>query len=115
MIDDNALLTGLYQAAFERAGFSVVFAHDGETGLALAREKKPDGIILDLLMPGMDGFLVLSELKKDSATKDIKTIVLTTLIKKEDLQRAKSLCALECLVKSELRLTDIIDRVSSFF
>ncbi len=115
LIEDNALLSGLYQNAFEKAGFSVVFAHDGETGLSLAREKKPDGIILDLLMPGTDGYHVLSELKRDDATKGIKTIVLTTLIKKEDLARAKRLGAIDCLVKSELRLAEITERVSAHF
>lgn len=115
LIDDNALLTGLYKAALEKEGYLVVFAHDGASGIALAREKKPDGIILDLLMPGMDGFEVLKELKKDDATKDIKTIVLTTLVKPEELERAKQLGAVECIVKSEARLADIVARVHALF
>ena len=115
LIDDNALLTGLYEAAFEKEGYAVVFAHDAETGLAIAREKKPDGIVLDLLMPGVDGFEVLEKLKKDKATKNIKIVVLTSVTKQSDLDRAKRLGALECLVKSELRLEEIIERVQAHF
>ena len=113
LIEDNALLTGLYKAAFEKKGYTIVFAHDGKTGLALAREKKPDGIVLDLLMPGMDGFQVLEELKRGGDTKDIKTVVLTSVEKKEDLERARAMGALDCLVKSELRLAEIVGHVSA--
>jgi CheY-like chemotaxis protein len=115
LIEDNALLTGLYQSAFEKAGFSVVIAHDGKSGLALANEVKPDGIILDLLMPGTDGFQVLAALKQDPQAEHIKTIVLTTVVKNDALERARSLGALECLVKSELRLDEIIARVQKHF
>ena len=115
LIDDNVLLTRLYQTAFEKEGYSVVVAHDGETGLALAKEKKPGGILLDLLMPGTDGFAVLEGLKKDSSTKEINTIVLTTVSKPEELERAKKLGALECIIKSEIRLDDLIAHVKSHF
>ena len=115
MVEDNALLLGLYQAAFEKAGFTVVCAHDGKTGLAIAKEKVPDGIILDLLMPGTDGFHFLEELKKDPKTSGIKTIVLTVVKKEEELERAKNLGAIECLVKSDLRLAEIIERVRAHF
>ncbi len=113
LIDDNALLTGLYQAAFEKAGFSVVFAHDGQSGLELVHEKKPDGIVLDLLMPGIDGLEVLKEIKGDDATKSIKVIVLTSVLKKEDRDRARQLGASDYLVKSEVRLAEIIERVKA--
>lgn len=104
-------MISMYEAAFEKAGFEIIFTHDGKTGLALAKNKKPDSIILDLLMPGMDGFAVLEKLKKDRVTKDIKVIVLTIVTKKEDLERAKKLGALDCLIKSELTLAEIVRRV----
>ena len=115
LIEDNPLLTGMYQAAFEEAGFGVIFAHDGETGLALAKTKKPEGIVLDLLMPGMSGLDVLEKLKEDDRTKDIGVVVLTIDTKKDDLDKAKKLGALDCLIKSELTLADIVARTVSFF
>lgn len=115
LVEDNPLLTEMYRAAFEKADFTVIFAHDGETGLALAKEKNPEGIVLDLLMPGIDGFTVLEQLKDSQKTKDIKIIVLTSVTKTEDLERAKKLGALDCLIKSEFTLAEIVARVRSFF
>lgn len=115
LVEDNPLLTSMYQTAFEKAGFEVIFAHDGETGLAMAKEKKPIGIVLDLLMPGMSGLDVLKRLKEDKNTKDIDVVVLTIDTAKEDLAKAKNLGALDCLIKSELTLADIVTRASAFF
>ena len=115
LIEDNPLLTGMYKTAFEKAGFDVILAHDGEAGLALAKEKQPAGIILDLLMPGTDGFVVLIKLQSDPAMKNIKTIVLTSVTKQEDLEKAKSLGAVDCLIKSELTLADIVERIKKQF
>ena len=115
LIEDNPLLTGLYQTAFEKAGFEVLLAHDGETGLHLAQEKNPEGIVLDLLMPGIDGFEVLKQLKDHESTKHMKTVVLTSLIEGKDLERAKKLGALDCIVKSESTLAEIVERAGTYF
>ncbi len=115
LIEDNPLLTGMYKTAFEQAGFEVILAHDGEAGLAAVKEHKPDGIILDLLMPGMDGFTVLGKLKEDVNTKNIKTIVLTSITEKAELERAKKLGAIDCLIKSELTLANIVEKIKAIF
>lgn len=115
LIEDNPLLTGMYKAAFEKADCEVIFAHDGETGLSLAKEKKPDGIILDLLMPGMDGFAVLEKLKSDRATKHIKVIVLTVIAKEDAREKAKKLGAVDYLIKPELALAEIVKRILGHF
>jgi DNA-binding response OmpR family regulator len=115
LIEDNPLLTGMYRSAFEEAGFDVVVAHDGESGLQLAHAKIPEGIVLDLLMPGMPGLDVLKKLKGDKDTQGIGVVILTTDTKKDDLDEAKKLGALDCLIKSDLTLADIVARTSSFF
>jgi DNA-binding response OmpR family regulator len=115
LVEDNALLEGMYLAAFEKAGFDVILAHDGGEGLELAKDRKPDGILLDLLMPGMDGFQVLEHLGESGELKKIKTIVLSSVTDKDELARAVKLGALECLVKSELALSEIVKRVNAYF
>ena len=115
LIEDNPLLTGMYKTAFENAGFEVIFAHDGESGLTMAKSENPEGIMLDLLMPGMSGFQVLEELKKNDNTKDIKVVVLTADEKKEDLDKAKELGAIDCLIKPELTLAEIVSRATTSF
>ncbi|HEV8601157.1 MAG TPA: response regulator [Patescibacteria group bacterium] len=114
LIEDNPLLTGMYRAAFEKAGLDVAFAHDGETGLKLAKDKKPDVILLDLLMPGMDGMSVLRELKKDGTTSKIKVIILTVVTDDEAKKKAEELGADGYLIKSELTLAEIVKKILSF-
>ena len=111
LVDDNPLLTGVYKTAFERADFEVVVAHNGERGIQIAKDKRPDAILLDLLMPGLSGFEILIQLKLDDATKDIQAIVLTAGGKEEDLEKAKRLGAFDCIVKSETGVAETVDRV----
>ena len=113
LIEDNPLLTGMYKNAFENAGFEIIFAHDGESGLVMAKNENPEGIILDLLMPGIGGLKVLEELKKDDRTKDIKVIILAVNIKEEDKKKAREMGAIEFFIKPELTLAEIVERTTS--
>ena len=113
LIEDNPLLTGMYKTALEKADFEVILAHDGQTGLNLAKDKKPEILVLDLLMPGMDGFAVLEKIKLDDTMKAMKIIILTSVTKKEDLDRAKALGANDLLIKSELTIGSIIERIKA--
>ena len=113
LIEDNPLLSGLYQSAFEKAGLEVEIAHDGESGLALARQGKPSAILLDLLMPGMSGYEVLEALKKDATTKNIRVIILSIINEKEAQEKARKLGAVDYLIKTDLELPEIVKRVVS--
>lgn len=115
VVEDNPLLIGLYKSAFEGAGYAVLCAHNGDAGIALAKEMKPSNIILDLLMPGTNGFDVIKALKGDIETTGIGIIVLTSDTKQEDLDKAKKLGAEECLIKSELTLAEIVNRATACF
>ncbi len=115
LIEDNPLLTGIYKTAFEKKSVEVLLAHDGESGIALAQNERPDVIVLDLLMPGIDGFEVLQRLKKDAQTKDIKVVVLTILTEEEAKAKAKKLGAVDYLIKSQLKLQEIVERVLAHF
>jgi GAF domain-containing protein/CheY-like chemotaxis protein/anti-sigma regulatory factor (Ser/Thr protein kinase) len=77
VIDDEPAVRDLMQRFLTREGFRVVTAHGGEEGLRRARELRPDAITLDVMMPGMDGWAVLSALKADAAVADIPVIMLT--------------------------------------
>lgn len=115
LIEDNPLLTGMYKTAFEKKGIQVLFAHDGEEGIELAKKERPDLVVLDLLMPGIDGFEVLKRLKRDAATKNIKVVVLTIVTEEESQEKAKSLGAVDYLIKPHLKLHEIVERVLRHF
>lgn len=111
IIEDNPFLNGMYQIALEKAGFEVLTANDGRAGLALIREKKPDAIILDLLMPGMNGYEVLESVRKDENTRDIKVVVLTVVTDKENRERAEKLGISGYIIKSQVTLEEIVKRI----
>lgn len=79
IIEDDQNLRDIYREEFETEGFTVNVAHDGEEGLQKISELRPDIILLDILMPKMTGFDVLSKIKKDDELKNIPVLVLTNL------------------------------------
>lgn len=79
LVEDDATLAEMYLKKFDVAGFDVLSAHDGEKGLAMALEEKPDIILLDLLMPIMDGMTTMKKLREDAWGKNVPIIILTNL------------------------------------
>lgn len=92
-------------------GFEMISALDGEIGLRQAREKMPDLIILDLVLPKKDGFEALKELKSDAGLASIPVIVLTNLEGSQDVERALSLGAFTYLVKANYSLDDMVEKI----
>ncbi len=113
LVEDEPTLQKTLSLALNQEGYEVKNALDGEIGLKTAKEEKPDLILLDLILPKMDGFEVLNELKKDSTTKDIPIIVLTNLESAQDIEKALSLGATTYLVKANYDLNDVIEKVKN--
>ena len=110
-IEDEAAIQKTFSDALQKEDYEITSALDGEIGLRLAKEKIPDLILLDLVLPKMNGFEVLSALKSDAATKDIPVIVLTNLEQMEDIQKAIDLGARTYLVKSNYNLPEVVTMV----
>jgi DNA-binding response OmpR family regulator len=111
IVEDEPTLQKALTIALEKEQYRVKSALDGEIGLKLARETKPDLILLDLILPKMDGFEVLEELKKDENTKDLPVIILTNLESSQDIEKALVLGAKTYLVKANYDLKDVIQKV----
>ena len=99
----------------KRNGFTVTAAADGEEALRLAREIKPDLMLLDLIMPKMQGFDVLAALKAEPGTAPIPVIVLSNLGQDSDVQLARERGATDYIIKSNIALESLVERVRSFF
>ncbi len=112
--DDETLSKVLYEELTD-AGFEVSQAYDGEAGLALAQNKKPDLVLLDLIMPKQNGLTVLGSLKKSSETAKIPVIILTMLDRDEDIKEGLRLGADDYVVKSQHAVAEIVDKVIAFF
>ena len=111
LIEDEEMLSEMYKMKFVAEGFEFIKAKDGESGLELAKKEKPDIILLDIIMPKMDGFAVLKELKSDATTKRAKVILLTNLGQDEDVKKGKSMGADDYLVKANFTPMQVVDKV----
>ena len=115
LIEDDRILSDALSGGLKDAGFRVERAFDGEEGLAMVLAKKPDLILLNILLPKMDGLTVAKKLKSDPATKEIPIIILTVLEKSEPVATALESGVYEYLVKSKFKVEDIVKRVQEHF
>ena len=111
--EDDDFLGKAYRAKLTKAGFEVQIARDGQEAMDMVRTYMPDLILLDLVMPIMDGFTVLQEIKNDPVLKSIPVIVASNLGQKEDTDRALKLGASDYFVKSDLSLNTIIEKINT--
>jgi len=111
VVEDEKTLRFLIVQSLKDDGFEVYESIGGEEGLKLAKENKPDLILLDLLLPGMNGFDVLSHLKRDSSTESIPVIILSNCGQEEEVERGMKLGATDYLVKAHFTLDEIADRI----
>ncbi len=114
LIEDDIFLSSIYSKKFESEGFEMLIALDGEKGLKLALSKKPDLILLDLLLPGIDGFEVLRTLQKNKETQRIPVILLTNLNQKEDIDNGLALGAADYIIKTHFMPSEIVEKVKKF-
>lgn len=111
--DDEVLLRALH-ILFHEGDYTIASAVDGDSGLKMAQRLKPDIILLDLLLPKMDGFEVLSHLKSDPILDSIPVIVLSNLGDDADVRRAKSLGADDYFVKAKTDLATLVKKIKNF-
>ena len=111
LAEDDRFLRRAASARLRQQGFTVLTAEDGAEALRMAREEQPDLILLDLIMPKMQGFEVLKALKQDGATSRIPVIVLSNLGQERDVQQAMEQGAIAYFVKAHLSLQDLVQKV----
>ncbi len=114
IVEDDGFLIKAYQIKFERAGFKVFIALDGDEGLKVSQKEMPDLIILDLMLPKMNGFEFLKKIKSDEKLKNIPVVALSNLGQRSDQEKAFSLGAAEYFIKTEHTLEEIIEKISKY-
>jgi DNA-binding response OmpR family regulator len=111
LIEDEEILSKMYFLKFSKEGFETILAKDGEEGLKLAKEEKPDVILLDIILPKLDGFSILKSLKEDVSTRDIPVLLLSNLGQDEDVKKGLSLGAVDYLIKANYTPTQVVEKV----
>lgn len=111
LIEDDPFLLNMYAAKFELENFNIIIADNGEKGLALAIKESPDVILLDIMLPNMDGFEVLQRIKSDSRLSKITVILLTNLSQKDDVDKGLNMRAEDYLIKAHFTPSEVVEKV----
>lgn len=111
LVEDDKFLRELISKKLSSEGFDVKEAIDGEDGLRALKEGKPDLILLDLILPGIDGFEVLVRVKEDAVSSLVPVIILSNLGQREDVEKGLKLGAVDYLVKAHFTPNEIIEKV----
>lgn len=111
LVEDDNSLAAVYETRLQAEGFEVRRVQNGEDALAAAIEYKPDLILLDVMMPKVSGFDVLDILRQTPETANVKVIMLTALSQDSDKQHAEHLGVDDYLVKSQVVIADVVERI----
>lgn len=113
-IEDEEITSKIVGEELTEAGFNVVKAFDGKAGLELIKTEAPDLVLLDIMMPKMQGFEVLEAAKKDPKTKDIPVIILSVLSDDENIKKGMDMGARDYIIKSKHAVAEIPNKIRAF-
>jgi DNA-binding response OmpR family regulator len=114
IIEDDAAISSMYRAKFEGDGFFVLDADNGLSGLELAIKEIPNLVLLDVILPQLDGFAVLSGIKNNAKTKNVPVVMLTNLGTSEDREKGEKLGAVDYLIKASFTPIEIAEKAKKF-
>lgn len=113
IVEDDNFVAEVYSTKLLEMGHEIRIAQNGEDGLKLVGEEKPDLILLDIIMPVMGGIEMLAELKKKDEWKKIPVMLLTNVGEKESVQKVRSLGVQDYLIKSHFTPAEVIEKIES--
>ncbi len=112
--EDDIFLAGIYSKKFSNEGYDVVVVPDGKKALAMIKQKKPNIILLDIMLPVMDGFEVLKRIRGDKAVGDIPVILLTNLSDQCGIKRGYDLGIKDYVIKSFFTPSEVVDKIRKY-
>lgn len=113
LVEDDRFILDMYKNKLEKSGFKVECAEDGASAIRIAKEFMPNVILLDVVMPLMDGFETLEAIKKENSTKDIPIILLTNLGQKKSVEKGLKMGAKDYIIKAHFNPSEVISKVMS--
>jgi len=111
LIEDEEIMIDLLQRKITQEGYEIRVARNGEEGLAAMKEKKPDLVLLDIIMPKMEGFEVMEHMQADKDLKKIPVIVISNSGQPVEIDRAQKMGARDWLIKTEFDPQEVIEKI----
>lgn len=111
IVEDDSFVMDIYQTKLSQEGYTVIEARDGLDAMKKLEKEKPDLILLDIIMPNMDGLEVLKKIKADEKFSSIPVILLTNLSQKEEINLGLGLGANDYLIKSHFTPSEVLEKI----
>jgi len=112
LVEDDPFLQNMYTTKLKLSHFDVTSATDGKEAWDKIQEAKPDIVLLDVMLPTMDGFEILTEIRKHAELKDTPVIMLTNLSKKEEVDKGLQLGANDYLIKAHFMPSEVVQKIT---
>jgi len=114
IVEDDSFVLDIYQTKLSQEGYTVIEAKNGVEGMKILEKEKPDLILLDIVMPYMDGIEVLKKIKENKELNKIPVILLTNLSQKEEINVGLGLGASDYLIKSHFTPSEVMDKIKIY-
>jgi len=111
LVEDDPFLIDIYSTKLTETGFKVLLAKDGVQALDLVKKEKPSLVVLDIVLPHIDGWQVLKQIKEIDAVKNLKIVILSNLSQKEEVEKGLSLGADKYLIKSDHTPSRVVEEI----
>jgi len=111
LIEDDPFLVEIYTTKLKGAGFSVAVANDGKEGLKKIEEKVPELLLLDIVLPSVNGWEILRAIKKNEKLKNLKIVILSNLSQKAEVEKGLELGAVKYLVKAHYTPSEVVEEI----
>lgn len=113
IIEDDSYISDMYRIKLESENFEVVTTKDGITGIKMLKKQQPDIVLLDIVMPKIDGFNILKTIKRNPELKKIPIVLLTNLSQKENVERGFGLGADSYIIKAHFTPSEVVEKIKS--
>lgn len=114
IIEDDEHVAQIYDIKFSKEGYETIIASNGDEGIKMMKDQKPDLVILDIMMPRKDGFMVLEEVKADPEISKIPVLAISNLGQESDGERALALGAREYLIKVSYSMQEVLEKAKKY-
>lgn len=114
IVEDDSYISDMYRIKLESDGFEVEIAADGQAGLDAILKSHPDLVLLDVVMPKMDGFSVLQKIRKNPDFKNMPVVMLTNLGQKDSVEKGLLLGANGYIIKAHFTPSEVVEKIKEF-
>lgn len=111
LVEDDPFLIDIYKNKLKEVGFEIETVEDGEKVLDKMKEKKPDLMLLDIVLPNVDGWEILKKIRTDTNLKDLKVIILSNLGQKDEVEKGIELGATKYLIKAHFTPSEVVEEI----